>query len=119
MTEIFQKQPVVTITMLYAEPRFEVSAGAFLSWLENRTFSNNTDVTITNGTPIPSNVKTIGTKTIRPLIIPFAAGNHRISPEFTWPRWLGGQRGPYTAHSGLGLIHITQSTIGQVPLPLG
>lgn len=98
-----QKQPLVTVTLLYAQPRFEVSAGAFLSWLNNRTFSNNTDVTITNGTPIPADVKLIETKTTRPLIIPFAAGNYRISPEFTWPGWLGGRRGAIYSTLGVGL----------------
>jgi hypothetical protein len=93
----------VTITMLYAEPRFEVSAGAFLSRLNNRTFSNITDVTITNGTPIPANVKLIETKTTRPLIIPFAAGNYRMSSEFTWPGWLGGRRGAIYGTFGVGL----------------
>jgi hypothetical protein len=98
-----QKQALVTITMLYAEPRFEVSAGAFLSWLNNRTFSNVTDVTITNGTPAPSDVKLMETKTTRPLIIPFAAGNYRVSPEFTWPGWLGGRRGAIYGTLGVGL----------------
>ena len=98
-----QKQALVTITMLYAEPRFEVSAGAFLSWLNNRTFSNMTDVTITNNTPVPTDVKLIETKTTRPLIIPFAAGNYRISPEFTWFNWLGGRRGAIYATLGVGL----------------
>lgn len=98
-----QKQALLTITMLYVEPRFEISAGAFLSWLNNRTFSNTTDVTITNGTPIPADVKLIETKTTRPLIIPFAAGNYRISPEFTWPGWLGGRRGAIYSTLGVGL----------------
>lgn len=98
-----QKQAIVTITLLYAEPRFEVSAGAFLSWLNNRTFSNNTDVTVTNGVPTPTDVKIIETKTTRPLIIPFAAANYRISPEFTWPGWLGGRRGAVYGTLGIGL----------------
>jgi hypothetical protein len=95
-----QKLPLVTITLLYAEPRFEVSAGAFLSALNNRTFSNVTEVTITSGTPSPSDIKIAETKTTRPLIIPFAAGNYRISPEFTWP---GGRRGAVYGTLGVGL----------------
>jgi hypothetical protein len=98
-----QKQAIVTITLLYAEPKLEVSAGAFLSWLNNPTFSNNTDVTITNGSPTPTDIKIIETKTTRPLIIPFAAGNYRISPEFTWPDWLGGRRGALYGTLGIGL----------------
>jgi hypothetical protein len=95
-----QKSPLVTITLLYAEPRFEVSAGAFLSALNNRTFSNVTEVTVTSGTPSPSDIKIAETKTTRPLIIPFAAGNYRISPEFTWP---GGRRGALYGTLGVGL----------------
>jgi hypothetical protein len=98
-----QKQPLVTITLLYAEPKFEVSAGAFLSWLNNRTFSNTTEVTITGVTPAPSDIKITESKTTRPLIIPFAAGNYRISPEFTWPAWLGGRRGAVYGTLGVGL----------------
>jgi hypothetical protein len=98
-----QKQPLVTVTLLYAEPRFEVSAGAFLSLMNNRTFSNFTDVTITGSTPAPKDVRIIETKTTRPLIIPFAAGNYRVSPEFTWPAWLGGRRGAVYGTLGVGL----------------
>ncbi len=95
-----QKQPVVTITALYAAPRFEVSAGAFLSWLSNRTFANKTDVTIKNGVPTPVDVKIDMTKTIPPLVIPFAAANYRISPEYNW---LGGRRNAFYATLGVGL----------------
>jgi hypothetical protein len=95
-----QKQAVVTITALYAAPRFEVSAGAFLSWLPNRTFANKTDVTIKNGVPTPADVKIDMTKTVPPLVIPFAAANYRISPEYDW---LGGRRKAFYATLGVGL----------------
>ncbi|MGD0666700.1 MAG: hypothetical protein ABSB23_04005 [Bryobacteraceae bacterium] len=95
-----QKQAIVTITALYVAPRFEVSAGAFLSWLPNRTFSNYKDVTLTGGVPAPADVKIDMTKTIPPLVIPFVAANYRISPEFTWP---GGRRGAVYATAGIAL----------------
>ena len=95
-----QKQAVVTITALYAAPRFEVSAGTFLSWLPNRTFANYTDVTMNGGTPAPLNVKISMTKTSPPLVVPFAAANYRVSPEFTW---LGKRRGAVYATVGIGL----------------
>jgi len=95
-----QKQAVVTITTLYAEPKFEVSAGAFLSWLPNRSFANTTEVTIKNGVPAPTDVKIDMTKTVPPLVIPFAAANYRISPEYDW---LGGRRKAIYATLGVGL----------------
>jgi hypothetical protein len=95
-----QKQPLVTITSVYAAPRFEVSSGAFFSWLPNRTYSNLTDVSVISGVPTPQDVKIDMTTTVRPLVIPFAAANYRISPEFTW---LGGRRGAIYATVGVGL----------------
>jgi hypothetical protein len=95
-----QKQAVATITALYAEPHFEVSAGAFFSWLPNPTFSNKTDVTIVNNVPTPVDVKIDMTKTVGPLIIPFTAANYRISPEYTW---IGGRRSAFYATLGVGL----------------
>ncbi len=95
-----QKQAVASITALYAAPRFEVSAGAFFSWLPNPTFANKTDVVVTNGIPTPVDVKIDMTKTIGPLIIPFTAANYRISPEYNW---IGGRRSAFYATLGLGL----------------
>jgi hypothetical protein len=95
-----QKQAVATITALFANPHFEVSAGAFFSWLPNPTFSNKTDVAITNGVPAPVNVKIDMTKTVGPLIIPFTAANYRISREYDW---IGGRRSAFYATLGIGL----------------
>lgn len=78
-----QKQAVVTITVLYANPRFEASAGAFVSWLPNRTFANFTDVGVLPGktTPTTLDIK-IGVTTANPEVLPYAAANWRIGPEF-------------------------------------
>lgn len=95
-----QKQAVATITVLWASPHFEGSAGAFFSWLPNRTFSNYTDVSVTNGVPAATDVKINMTKTVPPLVIPFVAGNYRLTPEFTWP---DGRRGAAYVTAGVGL----------------
>lgn len=95
-----QKQPVVTITALFAAPRFEVSAGTFLSFLSNRSFSNKTDVTINGTVPTPVDVKIDMTKTSGPLVIPFAAANYRISREYDW---IAGRRSAFYTTLGVGL----------------
>jgi hypothetical protein len=107
-----QKQSIVTITALYAAPRLEGSTGAFLSWLPNRSFSNYTEVSVTGNVPSPVDVKLTQTKTTPPLVIPFAAANYRISPEFTW---LGGRRGAVYATLGVGLNPYNT----QVEFPVG
>lgn len=95
-----QKQSIATISALYAAPRFEGSAGAFFSWLPNRTYSNVTNVAVTGGVPAATSIQIEMTKTTPPLIIPFGAANYRISPEFTW---LGGRRGAVYLTAGVGL----------------
>lgn len=95
-----QKQSIATLTELYAAPRFEGSAGAFFSWLPNRTFSNVTNVAVTGGVPASTSIQIQMTKTTPPLIIPFGAANYRISPEYTW---LGGRRGAVYLTAGVAL----------------
>lgn len=95
-----QKQAIATITVLYAAPRFELSTGAFLSLLPNRTFTNVTDVAIAGGVPAPADVRIELTKTIPPLVIPYVAANYRIGPEFTW---LGKRRGAFYATTAIAL----------------
>ncbi len=79
-----QKQPVVTITAIYADPHFEVSSGAFVSTLPNRSFANYTDVSIVNGAPTPQDVR-ITESISRPELLPFVAANWRIGPDYTMP----------------------------------
>lgn len=97
------KQSIVTISVLYADPRFEESTGAFLSWLPNRTFSNLTDVTLTGQTPSSSDIKIIETKTIPPLVIPYVAANYRLGRDFEWGREGQGRRGAVYATAALAL----------------
>jgi hypothetical protein len=94
-----QKQAVVTITALYADPRFEVSAGAFVSSLPNRSFSNYTNVNIVSGIPTPFNIKIIES-TSRPELLPFAAGNWRFGREYLMP---GQRRGAFYGTAAVAL----------------
>jgi hypothetical protein len=80
-----QKSAVVTITVLYADPIFEVSTGALFSTLPDRTFSNQTTVTQNpGGVPTLGNV-VIAKTTIRPTVLPFVAGNWRLGHDFLMP----------------------------------
>lgn len=93
------KKPIATITVLYADPIFEVSAGAFFSTLPNRSFANQTLVTQNPGaSPTPGNVVIAETIT-RPTIVPFAGANFRLGPAFTW---LGRRRGAFYLTGAVG-----------------
>jgi hypothetical protein len=80
-----QKQAVASITALYADPRFEVSSGAFVSTLPNRSFANYTDVTMkgTPPEPAPLDIK-ISESISRPELLPFVAANWRIGREYNF-----------------------------------
>jgi hypothetical protein len=84
-----QKQAVLTITVLFADPKFEVSTGAFFSWMPNRTFANYTQVSVISGVPTPGNVIINETTSTPPEIIPYAAANYRLGSDF---RSFGGRR---------------------------
>jgi hypothetical protein len=76
------KKSVLSITVLYADPIFEASAGVFFSTLPNRSFANQTKV---SGDP-PVQGDVIITQTIsRPTIVPYAGANWRLMPTFAWP----------------------------------
>jgi hypothetical protein len=95
-----QKKSIVTITVLYADPRFEVSAGAFFSTLPDRSFSNQTTVTQNpGGSPTQGNV--VITQTIqRPTIVPFVGANYRLGSDWAWP---GRRRGAFYLTGAVGL----------------
>jgi hypothetical protein len=76
------KKSVLTITVLYADPIFEASAGVFFSTLANRSFANLTKV---SGDP-PVQGDVVITQTVsRPTIVPYAGANWRVLPTFAWP----------------------------------
>lgn len=78
-----QKTAIATVTVLYADPIFEVSTGALFSSLPNRTFSNQTQVsTDSSGNPTTGNI-VIKRANIVPVVIPFVAGNVRLFHDFT------------------------------------
>jgi hypothetical protein len=77
-----QPKSIVTITVLFADPKFEVSAGALFSTLPNRSFANITTVTEnSSGAPTQGNV-VISQSISRPTVVPFAAGNFRVGNDF-------------------------------------
>jgi hypothetical protein len=79
-----QKKTIATVTVLYADPIFEVSTGAFFSTLPNRTFSNQTAVIQNSGSaPSQGNVY-IAQSIVRPSVLPYAAANWRLGPDRTW-----------------------------------
>jgi hypothetical protein len=79
-----QQQTVVPITALHADPIFEVSSGAFISMMPNRSFANLTDVKVINGVPTPIDIR-INESTSRPELLPFVAANWRIGRDYTMP----------------------------------
>jgi hypothetical protein len=94
-----QKNAIVTITILYADPKFEVSTGVLFSTLSNRTFANQTTVTQNlGGVPTLGNVVIAGT-TIRPIVLPFVGANWRLGHDFLWP---DSRRGAIYFSGGVG-----------------
>jgi hypothetical protein len=94
-----QKKSIATITVLYADPIFEMSAGGFFSTLPNRSFANQTLVTQNPGAP-PAQGNVVITQTVtRPTIVPFVAANFRLGHDFL----LGSRRSAGYFTGALGL----------------
>jgi hypothetical protein len=114
-----QKKSIATITAVYADPIFEASAGAFFSWLPNRSFANQTqivqgaecpDITYTGTPPTTSPVQcdvTITQTIKRPTVVPFAGANWRLGRDFPW--W-DGRRGAAYFTLGVGIDPTTTTT---------
>jgi hypothetical protein len=62
--------------------RWEASAGVFFSWLPVRSFS--AAPVFTNGAITD---KTVSQNILHPTVVPFAAGNYRLSNDLNWSRW--------------------------------
>ena len=94
------KVSIATITVLYADPRVETSAGAIVSFVHNRSFTNQT---ITN--PPPGSNMTAGdiviaqTKT-DPEVVPFVALHWRVGNDYLMPDH---RRGALYATAWIGL----------------
>jgi hypothetical protein len=81
-TDNSKKQLVLPITVVYGDERWEVSAGTFFSSLPIRSFSA--------GPIFTNDVVTdhkVTQQIVRPLVIPFAALNYRISKDLGWSKW--------------------------------
>lgn len=95
------KTAIATITVLYADPRFEGSAGVLFNFVHNRTFA---DQTIT--TPAAGTSQTVGEMQIfetatRPTVVPFVAGNIRLGNDFAFPA--RGRRAAFYATAWVGI----------------
>ena len=82
VTSASQKKAIATVTVIYADPIFEVSTGALFSTLPNRSFSNITQI-MQGANPTPENV-VIAQTIVRPSIVPYAAANWRLGHDSTW-----------------------------------
>ena len=77
-----KKKTLATITVLYGDARWEVSAGTFFSSLANRSFA--ASPVFTNG--VITDVQ-VTQSVLRPTVVPFAAANIRITDDFPRLRW--------------------------------
>ncbi len=73
---------IATLTVIYADPRLETSAGFLISFVHNRTFANATITTPAPGSgQIPGEIVIAETKT-DPEIVPFVAAHVRLFDDF-------------------------------------
>jgi hypothetical protein len=84
------KNSLSSVTILYADPIFETSAGAMVSFVHNRTFANQTISNASAGSPFANGDIIITQTKTDPELVPFVAGHWRLGNEFTMP---GGRRG--------------------------
>jgi len=102
VTATSAKVSVATITVLYADPRLEASAGAMFSFVHNRSFVNQTVTTPPPGSSLmPGDIVIYETKT-DPEVVPFVAANWRVFNDFA-PTWLAHRRSAVYATVWLGL----------------
>lgn len=81
-TDATKKQLVLAITVVYGDVRLEVSAGTFFSSLPIRSFS--ASAVFTNDAVTDRKVTQ---QILRPLVIPFAALNFRITDDWKYVPW--------------------------------
>src|SRR6202034_3359794 len=86
-----KKKLVATVTLNFADNptkfphstlRWEASAGAFFSSLPVRSFA--AAPIFTNGVITD---KKIAQNILHPTVVPFAAGNYRLTNDLPWTRW--------------------------------
>jgi hypothetical protein len=101
ITATSAKISIATITVLYADPIFEVSAGALISFVRNRTFSNQTVTNPLAGSSLVAGDIVIAETKTYPEVVPFVAGNWRVLPDYVVP--IDHRRGAVYATAFLGL----------------
>jgi hypothetical protein len=91
---------IATVTVLYADPRLETSAGAIVSFVHNRTFANQTVTKPPAGsTLIAGDIVIAQTKT-DPEVVPFVALHYRLFNDYLMPDH---RRGAFYATAWVGL----------------
>jgi hypothetical protein len=96
------KVSIATVTVLFADPHFETSAGVIFSFAHNRSFSNQTITTPPPGSNAqPGDIVIFESKTY-PEVVPIVAAHYRLGPEYA-PSWLGNRRVAFYATGTLGL----------------
>jgi hypothetical protein len=101
-----QKKSIATVTVLYADPILEASAGVFFSSLPNRSFANQTIVTPNPGAALTQGDIVITQTISRPTVVPFAAANWRLGRDFL----VGRRRGAFYITAAIGLNPNNTST---------
>jgi hypothetical protein len=101
ITATSAKVSIATITVLYADPIFEMSAGALVSFVHNRTFSNQTIIKPPAGSSLTAGDIVISESKTYPEIVPFVAANWRLGPDFVVRA--DHRRGAFYATAFLGL----------------
>jgi hypothetical protein len=95
------KTAIATITVLYADPRFETSAGVLFNFVHNRTFADQTITTSAPGTAQTAGEMQIFETATRPTVVPFVAGHIRLGDDFTIPAL--GRRAAFYATAWVGI----------------
>lgn len=95
------KTAITTITVLYADPRFETSAGVVFNFVHNRTFAYQTITTPAPGTSQTAGEMQIFETSTRPTVVPFVAGHIRLGDDFTIPAL--GRRAAFYATAWVGI----------------
>jgi len=78
------KTSLGAVTVLFADPSLETSAGGMVSFVHNRSFANQTITNAAGTSYQPGDIVLVETKT-DPEVLPFVALHYRILPEFLLP----------------------------------
>ena len=93
------KTAIVTITVLYADPRFETSAGVLFNFVHDRTFADQSITTPALGTSQTAGEMQIFETATRPTVVPFVAGHVRLGDDFI----VGHRRSAFYATGWIGI----------------